>query len=187
MTLVIDNYDSFTFNLVHALEAMDSIVVWRNDAFDLEDVAPFDRIVLSPGPGLPEEAGLLMDVVARYAPSKRMLGVCLGFQALVQHAGGTLINLDEVQHGRSVSLDVTDDRDPLFGGIPNGTQVGLYHSWGTRSDLLPATMKPLASWGSITMAVAHTQWKVHGVQFHPESIMSEHGTHILRNWMACPV
>ncbi|MGB5647632.1 MAG: aminodeoxychorismate/anthranilate synthase component II, partial [Muriicola sp.] len=133
--LVIDNYDSFTYNLVHYLEALDcKVVVKRNDKLSLEEVDAFEKIVLSPGPGIPEEAGLLKAIIAAYAPTKSIFGVCLGQQAIGEVFGGRLINLDEVFHGVATTIEIVKD-DPIFKGLPNTLEVGRYHSWVVDPDL----------------------------------------------------
>ncbi|WP_028295388.1 anthranilate synthase component II [Olivibacter sitiensis] len=183
--LVIDNYDSFTFNLVHLLhECGMDCTVWRNDKFQLEDVASFDKILLSPGPGIPEEAGLLMDVIRRYGESKSILGVCLGLQAIAEVYGGKLFNLSKPVHGVATTLQVTDGDDLLFRGLPQSFLVGRYHSWAVSGDDLPEELKVTAvDSKGVIMAASHKHYQVHGVQFHPESVLSEYGREMILNWI----
>ena len=184
-TLIIDNYDSFTFNLQHYLEAEmnDSVTVVRNDAISPDEVATFDQIVLSPGPGLPEEAGITMEVIQRFSASKRILGVCLGHQAIGLAFGGHLENLATVHHGVSSSLRLTKS-DYLWTDIPDASPVGRYHSWVISLNHLPDCLEITATdeSGEI-MAIRHTSYDIRGVQFHPESIMTTHGRTFIRNWV----
>ncbi len=172
--LVIDNYDSFTFNLVHLLhECGVDATVWRNDKFNLEDVEPFDKILLSPGPGIPEEAGHLLDVIRKYGPDKSILGVCLGQQAIAEVYGGSLFNLEKPVHGTATEMRVTDHNEILFKGLPERFMVGRYHSWAVRPEGLPPVLKTTAlDHQQVIMALTHTQYDVKGVQFHPESVLS---------------
>lgn len=183
--LVFDNYDSFTYNLVHALrEICDAQVdVVRNDKLQLEDAAVYDKIVLSPGPGVPSEAGLLLDLIRMYAPTKSILGVCLGHQALCEAFGATLINLTDVHHGLSEKI-VRIAPDPLFEGLSDSFDVGRYHSWTVSPENLPDCIEVTAvdEEGQI-MAIQHRQFKLHGVQFHPESVLTPDGLTILKNWV----
>jgi len=182
--LLIDNYDSFTFNLVHAIEPMvDELVVWRNDLFNIPDVASFDKIIFSPGPALPEEAGLMMDVIREYHRKIPMLGVCLGFQALIEFFGGELINLEPVRHGESKSIKIIRNHS-IFKELQSSEEVGLYHSWGIRSNELPACFQKLATDNDgVVMAIQHKEWPLYGVQFHPESVMTPQGNKMLENWI----
>ena len=183
--LVFDNYDSFTYNLVHAVKKLgyNDVEVHRNDKITLGDIARFDKIILSPGPGIPSESGILLDVIRTYAPSKSILGVCLGEQAIAEAFGGTLINLSEVHHGISSMVDVLE-KDVLFDGLPKRLEVGRYHSWAAEKATLPEclTITAVDEEGMI-MALAHKEYDVRGVQFHPESIASEHGHKILKNFL----
>lgn len=183
--LVIDNYDSFTFNLVHLLhECGVDATVWRNDKFNLEDVEPFDKILLSPGPGIPEEAGHLLDVIRRYGPEKSILGVCLGQQAIAEVYGGSLFNLEKPVHGTATEMQVTDHNEILFKGLPERFMVGRYHSWAVQPEGLPSVLKTTAlDHQQVIMALTHMQYDVKGVQFHPESVLSEHGKTIIQNWL----
>ncbi|UTW66668.1 aminodeoxychorismate/anthranilate synthase component II [bacterium SCSIO 12643] len=182
--LLIDNYDSFTFNLVHAIEPMvDELVVWRNDRFNISDVASFDKIIFSPGPALPDEAGLMMDVIREYHDKIPMLGVCLGFQALIEFFGGELINLEPVRHGESKQIKITHHQS-LFNGLDSKEEVGLYHSWGIRTNELPVCFQKLAEDETdVVMAIQHREWPLYGVQFHPESVMTPQGNKMLENWI----
>jgi len=183
--LVIDNYDSFTYNLVHYLEALDcEVTVWRNDEFDLEDVADFDKILLSPGPGVPSEAGLLKDLIKTYAPTKSILGVCLGQQAIGEVFGGSLINLDKVYHGVAATMTVTVDDELMYKGLEKQMQVGRYHSWAVDPGTLPPALEVTAidDNGQI-MSLRHKIYDVCGIQYHPESVLTPNGKKILENWV----
>lgn len=183
--LIIDNYDSFTFNLQHYLEAeLDATVtVVRNDAISLAEVELFDNLVLSPGPGLPDQAGITMSVIQAFKQKKRILGVCLGHQAIGQAFGARLENLQMVHHGVSSELQITKE-DYLFEGIPNQTPVGRYHSWVINKTSIPDCMEVIATdeIGEV-MAIRHKTLDIRGVQFHPESIMTLHGKSLIRNWI----
>jgi anthranilate synthase component 2 len=182
--LVIDNYDSFTFNLVHYLEEMDcTVTVKRNDQFAMDEVAQYDKVVLSPGPGIPEEAGLLKDVIERYAQTIPMLGVCLGHQAIAEVFGGTLSNLATVFHGVSSSMKVIED-DPIFDGLPKTFDVGRYHSWVVNKPLPKEFILLAEEENGQVMAFKHDTYPIYGVQFHPESILTPNGKQILQNWLA---
>jgi anthranilate synthase component 2 len=183
--LVFDNYDSFTYNLVHAVKKLGypDVEVYRNDRIGLEEIDRFDKIILSPGPGVPSESGILLDVIRRYAQTKSILGVCLGEQAIAEAFGGTLINLTEVHHGVSSMLDVLEE-DVLFAGLPNQLEVGRYHSWAVEKSTLPdcLTITAVDEEGMI-MALAHKTYDVRGVQFHPESVLTPDGERMLKNWL----
>jgi anthranilate synthase component 2 len=157
--------------------------VWRNDQFDLKDVSPFDKVILSPGPGIPSEAGKMPSLIKEYAASHSILGVCLGHQAIAEAFGGTLVNLKNVFHGVSTQLKI-DRTDGIFRGVPSGIQVGRYHSWVVSNQDFPNELEVTATdaAGQI-MALRHRNFDVTGVQFHPESIMTEYGTLIIRNWL----
>ncbi|GAA3514888.1 aminodeoxychorismate/anthranilate synthase component II [Aquimarina addita] len=183
--LVIDNYDSFVYNLVHYLEDLDcDVVVKRNDQLTLEEIAPFDKILLSPGPGIPEEAGLLKDIIKRYADTKSIFGVCLGQQAIGEVFGGNLINLDQVYHGvaTNITLSVLDEK--IFEGLNTNFDVGRYHSWVVATENLPSCLEitSLDVNGQI-MSLRHRELDVRGVQFHPESVLTPDGKKILKNWV----
>lgn len=182
---VIDNYDSFTYNLVHYLEDLNAgVSVYRNDEFELEELEKFDKILLSPGPGIPEEAGLLKAVISKYAESKSILGVCLGQQAIGEVFGGTLINLDKVFHGvaSKVTKSVTDEA--LFDKLPNEFKVGRYHSWVVANKGFPDVLEitSVDESGQI-MSLRHKTLDIKGVQFHPESVLTPFGKQILENWV----
>jgi anthranilate synthase component 2 len=182
---VIDNYDSFTYNLVHYLEDLNAeVTVFRNDELELAELEKFDKILLSPGPGIPEEAGLLKAIIAQYAASKSILGVCLGQQAIGEVFGGTLTNLDKVFHGvaTKVTQSVTDET--LFDTLPNEFEVGRYHSWVVNSNDFPEVLEitSVDETGQI-MSLRHKTLDVKGVQFHPESVLTPHGKTILKNWL----
>ena len=183
--LIIDNYDSFTFNLVHLLHEVGcEATVWRNDQFRLEEVAAFDKIILSPGPGLPSEAGLLLDVIKTYAATKSILGVCLGMQAIAEVFGGRLCNLSKPVHGRATPVHVTDSAEHLFFNCPASFNVGRYHSWAVSVVHMPAELQVTAvDDAGVLMALKHQSLDVRGVQFHPESIMTEGGRQMMANWV----
>lgn len=182
--LLIDNYDSFCYNLFQILEEEGAhVMVWRNDCFDLDDVEAFDKIVLSPGPGIPSEAGLLLQVIARYANTKPILGVCLGEQAIGEQFGATLFNLPHVFHGIQTPAHIVAD-DYLFCGIERDILVGRYHSWVVQNEWLPDCLEVTAvsDEGQI-MALKHRTLDVHGIQFHPESILTPCGRQIIANFV----
>ena len=182
--LLLDNYDSFTWNLHHLLAPHAEVAVVRNDAIAVEEAAGFDRIVLSPGPGLPAEAGIMMGVIAQLMPTHPILGVCLGMQGIVEHCGGTLFNLPKVMHGVAVPCTPTEPRDPLFQDVPAPFEAGLYHSWAADPATLPAELQITArSAQDVVMAVRHTKYSTCGVQFHPESLLTPEGERIIGNWI----
>jgi len=186
--LVFDNYDSFTYNLVHAVKKLGytDVEVHRNDQIALEEIARFDKIILSPGPGVPSESGILLEVIRTYAPTKPILGVCLGEQAIAEAFGGTLINLSEVHHGVSSMVDVLED-DVLFNGLDKKIEVGRYHSWAAEKSTLPDCLKITAvDEEGMIMALAHKTYDVRGVQFHPESVLTPKGEQMLKNWLTSP-
>ncbi|WP_149277447.1 anthranilate synthase component II [Pareuzebyella sediminis] len=181
--LVIDNYDSFTYNLVHYLEDLDcEVTVKRNDQLTLEEVEAFEKIVLSPGPGIPDEAGLLKDIIAKYAPSKSIFGVCLGLQAIGEVFGGSLINLDKVYHGTATKIKVIKD-DIIFEGIPNEIEVGRYHSWVVHPNLPEVLEATSVDENGQIMSLRHKSYDVCAVQFHPESVLTPDGKKMLENWV----
>lgn len=181
--LVLDNYDSFTYNLVHYLEELGcSVVVRRNDKLKLEELSEFDQIVLSPGPGIPDEAGVLKEVIRRGAETKRILGVCLGQQAIAEVFGGSLVNLDQVYHGIATSITILGD-DVLYRGLPDKIEVGRYHSWVVHPDL-PECLQVTATDSSGTvMSLKHRKYDIRAVQFHPESVLTPEGKTIIANWL----
>ncbi len=182
--LVIDNYDSFTYNLVHYLEEFHcDVTVKRNDKLQLEEVAQYDKILLSPGPGLPDEAGLLKSIIKTYAPTKSILGICLGLQAIVEVFGGSLINLDTVCHGIASPIKLIAKDDILYRHIPETLEVGRYHSWVVSSDLPSELIATSIDDEGHIMSVRHKSLDVRGVQYHPESILTPQGKQILKNWV----
>ncbi|QIH31837.1 MULTISPECIES: anthranilate synthase component II [Sphingobacterium] len=183
--VVIDNYDSFTYNLVHLLQELgQDYVVLRNDKFKLEELEAFDKILLSPGPGIPEEAGLLLDVIRTYAPHKSILGICLGQQAIAEVFGGTLFNMEKPLHGVATDIIVTDESEKLFQDFPKDSKIGRYHSWAVNKDTLPSTLKVTAvDENGIIMALTHTEYDVRGMQFHPESVLTTNGKKLIENWL----
>lgn len=183
--LIFDNYDSFTYNLVHAVKKLgyNDVEVHRNDQIALEEIARFDKIILSPGPGLPAESGILLDLIRTYAPVKSILGVCLGEQAIAEAFGGTLFNLPEVFHGVTSNIHVLKE-DLLFRNLPETMVVGRYHSWAVDKESLPACIEVTAvDDAGLIMALAHKSYDVRGVQFHPESVLTPEGETMLRNWL----
>ncbi len=184
--LLLDNYDSFTYNLLHLVEKVSSatVDVWQNDKITLSEIAHYDHIILSPGPGLPAEAGIMPQLIRHFYASKHILGVCLGLQGLAEAFGARLKNLDTVYHGIATPVNVSAD-DPLFCGCPQRFLVGRYHSWVVDEHALPADLQVTATDDSgLVMALRHAHYPVSGVQFHPESILSEQGEVILANWLA---
>lgn len=182
--LLLDNYDSFTWNLHHVLALHAKVEVVRNDAISVEEAARFDRIVISPGPGLPAEAGITLDILRHLMPSHPILGVCLGMQAMVEVCGGSLFNQERVMHGVAVPCHPEEPRDPLFDGLPSPFDAGLYHSWAADPATMPATLRVTArSAAGVIMAVRHKEHPASGVQFHPESVLTPLGDVILGNWV----
>ena len=182
--LVIDNYDSFTYNLVHLLQELGATVtVRRNDKTTLDEVGKYDKIMLSPGPGIPDEAGLLKEIIHTYGSSKDLFGVCLGHQAIGEVYGGKLFNSNEVWHGVSTPVQVVCDEEPLFKDLPKQFNTGRYHSWLVEQQL-PDCLVPTAvdEHGNI-MAMRHKEYNVRGVQFHPESVLTAHGKEMIKNWL----
>ena len=183
--LIFDNYDSFTYNLLHLVKELgyNDVDVIRNDQLNLDEVEKYDKIILSPGPGIPSEAGLLLPLIKRYGKSKSILGVCLGHQAIAESYGATLINLDEVYHGIATDIHVIE-KDVLFESVPKIFPAGRYHSWTVSNVQLPDCIRVTAldSEGQI-MALKHETYDVHGVQFHPESILTLSGKAIVNNFL----
>ena len=193
--VIIDNYDSFTYNLSHLVKELGAeVTVYRNDQFELSQLEPFSKIILSPGPGIPSEAGLLLDVIRTYAGRKPILGVCLGHQAIGEAFGGRLENLTEVFHGVATPCHITSD-DPLFSGLPSEITVGRYHSWVVSKEGLPDCLEITAesddgqqigdekSTSGQIMALRHRELNVRGIQFHPESVLTPDGRRMLQNWL----
>jgi anthranilate synthase component II len=184
--LILDNYDSFTYNLVHLLEQFPGnyLDIIRNDKITVEEVNKYDKILLSPGPGIPSEAGILLPLIKKYASSKSILGVCLGHQAIAEVFNGNLFNMDKVMHGVATETTVIDEDENLFKGIPRKFMTGRYHSWAVDKASLPDCFKITAVDGNQDiMAISHKQFDVKGVQFHPESILTENGKKIIENWL----
>ncbi len=183
--LVFDNYDSFTYNLVHLIEKVCDykIVVHRNDKISLNEIDEFDRIVISPGPGIPSEAGILLDVIKKYAPVKSILGICLGHQAVAEAFGGTILNLKNVFHGVATPVEILV-KDSLFQNIPVKINVGRYHSWVVDRNNFPDALEITAvDQDNNIMALRHRNFDVRALQFHPESILTEFGENIISNWI----
>jgi len=183
--LVIDNYDSFVYNLVHYLEELDcEVTVRRNDKFYLEEVENYDKILLSPGPGIPDEAGLLKEVIKKFATSKPIFGVCLGQQAIGEVFGGKLENLSKVFHGVATKATILKENEPLFKGIDKEFEIGRYHSWVVSKENFPEVLEitSVDENGQI-MSVRHKLYDVCGVQFHPESVLTPMGKQIIKNWV----
>lgn len=183
--LVFDNYDSFTYNLVHLVEKLDGVQVdvFRNDKIELDAVEVYDKIILSPGPGIPSEAGLLLPLIRRYATSKSILGVCLGHQAIGEAFGAQLLNLADVYHGVALPVRV-EEAGYLYNELPPTFVVGRYHSWVVDTNNFPEALEITATDGrGRIMGLRHRQYDVQGVQFHPESILTEHGEQLLRNFI----
>ena len=188
--LVFDNYDSFTYNLVHLVEKIthEKVDVYRNDQIPMEKVKEYDKIILSPGPGIPEEAGLLLPLIKEYASSKSILGVCLGHQAIGQAFGGKLINLSSVFHGVATPVKVKSEKSKvksfLFEGLPEVLEVGRYHSWVVSKENFPDDLEITAEDETgMIMGLQHKAYDVQGVQFHPESVLTPMGEAIMRNWL----
>ena len=187
--LIIDNYDSFTYNLVHLVNELGlECEVWRNDQFRLEEVEAFDKIILSPGPGIPSEAGLLLKVIEKYADKKSIFGVCLGQQAIAEVFGGELYNLSRPMHGLATPIKVTDNTEKLFAGLPETFNVGRYHSWVVAEKGLPEEIAITAidEKDNSIMGLRHKTYDVRGVQFHPESVLTEYGKEMMHNWIFGP-
>jgi anthranilate synthase component 2 len=182
--LVIDNYDSFTYNLVHYLEDLDcEVTVKRNDKLTIDEIENFDKIVLSPGPGIPDEAGLLKEIIATYASTKSILGVCLGQQAIGEVFGGTLENLDTVYHGVATNVTLSVDDENLFNGLGKTFEVGRYHSWVVNTNLPESLEATSFDENGQIMSLRHKTYDVKGVQYHPESVLTPNGKTILKNWV----
>ncbi|MBQ8454552.1 MAG: aminodeoxychorismate/anthranilate synthase component II [Bacteroidaceae bacterium] len=185
--VIIDNYDSFTYNLSHLVKALGAeVTVYRNDQFEMSQLGSFDKIILSPGPGIPSEAGLLLDVIRSYAGRKPILGVCLGHQAIGEVFGGTLRNLSDVYHGVATPVDVTTD-DYLFEGLPKTFEVGRYHSWVVDTEGLPDCLEVTSvSQEGFIMSLRHREFDIRGIQYHPESVLTPAGETIVKNWLNRP-
>ncbi|MGB2085764.1 MAG: anthranilate synthase component II [Flavobacteriaceae bacterium] len=180
---VIDNYDSFTYNLVHYLEELNcEVIVKRNDQFELDELESYMHILLSPGPGIPDESGLLKAAVQRYAPTKKILGICLGQQAIAEVFGATLVNLKKVYHGIATPVEIIDN-DLLFEGLPKSFEVGRYHSWVVATPLPESLTATSVDQDGQLMSLRHKEYAVRAVQYHPESILTPFGKKILDNWI----
>lgn len=183
--LVLDNYDSFTYNLVQYIERIKDteVTVKRNDKISLEEIEQFDKILISPGPGIPDEAGVSKEMIARFGKTKSILGVCLGHQAIAEVFGGSIRNLDTVYHGVAGKMETIVDDEAIFNGVPREFDAGRYHSWIVNEempDCLEVTVKN--SIGEV-MALRHKEYNVRGVQFHPESVLTEYGGLMIKNWV----
>lgn len=188
--LIFDNYDSFTYNLVHVVEKIihDKVDVYRNDKIPLEKVKEYDKIILSPGPGIPIESGLLLPLIKEYAASKSILGVCLGQQAIAEAFGGSLINLSTVYHGVATNITIkpgrTKSENDIFKSLPSEVEVGRYHSWIVSNENFPEELEITAEdKNGYIMALRHKTYDVQGVQFHPESVLTPMGEQMMRNWL----
>ena len=195
--VIIDNYDSFTYNLSHLIKELGAdVTVYRNDKFQMEQLEAFDKIVLSPGPGIPSEAGLLLDVIKAYAGKKPILGVCLGHQAIGESFGGKLTNLSQVYHGVATPVEVREVKsengkecqvDYLFEGLPEHFDVGRYHSWVVDNDGFPECLEVTSvSDEGYVMSLRHKEYDIRGIQYHPESVLTPDGKAILKNWLKNP-
>lgn len=183
--LVLDNYDSFTYNLVHILRALGhQPAIFRNDKISLEDVKQYDKILLSPGPGIPDEAGIMKQLIQEYASSKSILGICLGHQGIAEVFGATLFNIPKVLHGVTSIATVVDESESLFEGVQKTFQATHYHSWAVVPTSIPHVLKVTAvNTEGLVMGVRHTHYDVKGLQFHPESIMTTEGPKMIENWL----
>jgi anthranilate synthase component II len=183
--LVLDNYDSFTYNLVHIIRALGyEMDIYRNDKISVEDVKRYDKIMLSPGPGIPDEAGIMKEVIQVYGPTKSILGVCLGHQGIGEVYGAKLFNIPKVLHGVTSITDVTDPTEYLFKGVSSKFQATHYHSWAVIKESIHGDLKVTATnTEGLVMALAHRKYDVRGVQFHPESIMTPEGPKMIENWL----
>ena len=183
IVFVIDNYDSFTYNLVHYLEELGcEVIVKRNDQFKLDELEEYNLILLSPGPGIPNESGLLKASIKRYAKTKKILGICLGQQAIAEVFGGSLINLDKVYHGISTPVTISEE-DVLFEGLPKTFEVGRYHSWVVQTPLPKELIPTSFDQDGQLMSLRHKIYDVRAVQYHPESVLTPNGKKILENWI----
>ena len=181
---MIDNYDSFTYNLVDLLRSLKvtELEVVFNDQIDWSQLELFQKILISPGPGTPQEAGQLTELIHKYYSSKSILGICLGHQAMALEFGGELVNLSKPRHGQSISIDLYKN-DPLFAGIPEKITGGLYHSWSVNHKNLPSDLKVIATSGERIMGLRHVEYDIVGLQFHPESYATPNGGKIIKNWL----
>jgi len=182
--VIIDNYDSFTYNLSHLVKELGAeVTVFRNDMFKLEQLESYDKIILSPGPGIPCEAGLLLDVIKHYAGKKPILGVCLGHQAIGESFGGKLTNLSQVYHGVATPCTITK-KDYLFNGLPEKIEIGRYHSWVVDNEGFPDCLEVTSvSDEGYIMSLRHKEYDIRGIQYHPESVLTPDGKSIIKNWL----
>ena len=183
--LIYDNYDSFTYNLVHMIQALgyNEVDIFRNDKINIEDIEKYDKIILSPGPGIPEDAGNMMEVIQKYSATKSILGVCLGHQGIAQAFGCKLLNMEKVLHGVDSTIKITSN-DYLFNGLPALFKGGHYHSWVIENISDNSPLEAIAeNENGLIMAIRHKKYDIRGVQFHPESILTEHGDKIIYNWL----
>ncbi len=185
--VIIDNYDSFTYNLSHLIKELGAeVTVYRNDQFEMQQLEEFDKIVLSPGPGIPSEAGFLLDVIKTYAGKKPILGVCLGHQAIGESFGGNLTNLSEVYHGVATPSTITV-KDYIFEGLPDKIEIGRYHSWVVDNEGFPECLEVTSvSDEGYVMSLRHKEYDIRGIQYHPESVLTKDGKTILKNWLNGP-
>lgn len=183
--LVLDNYDSFTYNLVHIIRALGYAPdIFRNDKIAMEDVKRYDKILLSPGPGIPDEAGIMKAVVREYGPTKSIIGICLGHQGIAEVYGAKLFNIPKVLHGVTSTATVTDRNEPLFKGVSDKFQATHYHSWAVVPESFTPELKITAvNDEGLVMALSHVKYDVRGVQFHPESVMTPEGPLMIKNWI----
>lgn len=183
--LVLDNYDSFTYNLVHYIKELtnEPVDVYRNDEISLEEVGKYDKILLSPGPGVPDEAGIMKELIAKYGETKSIFGVCLGVQAIAEVYGGSIYNLNKVYHGISTPVEINDTNDITFKGLPKKFEAGRYHSWVVSNKMPECLSISARDLDGQVMAIRHKTLDVRGVQFHPESVLTEHGHEMIKNWL----
>jgi len=188
-TLIIDNYDSFTYNLAEYIRqcGVKDFDVFRNDEISLEQCATYDQIIISPGPGVPSDAGIINELVKELGPKKKILGICLGMQAIGEVYNCQLTNLPEVFHGRATTIERFDTNEPVFAGLPRSFKVGRYHSWGIDLPSVSQEFELLAGdENGIAMAIRHKEFDMVGLQFHPESVLTEHGIQMIANWLNVP-
>jgi len=187
--LVLDNYDSFTYNLVMLLRDNTfnaEIDVIRNDKISLDEVDKYDKILLSPGPSIPEEAGILKPLIERYGPTKSILGICLGHQAIAEVYGAKIYNMPEVYHGYQGELMISEKEECIFDHVKNNAAIGQYHSWSVKENSLPNSLEVIATnTDGLIMGIRHKAYDVKGLQFHPESILTENGAQYIKNWIDC--
>lgn len=185
--LVLDNYDSFTYNLVHIIRELGyapSMDIFRNDKIELGEVDKYDKILLSPGPGIPSEAGILLELVKQYGQTKSILGICLGHQGIAEVYGAELYNMPEVLHGVGTKISISQDHDPLFKDVPKDFMACRYHSWAVVPDTVQNDLHITAlDDNGVVMGISHKQFDVKGLQFHPESVLTEHGKKMIANWL----